>query len=114
MQNRQVTNDTVFVSATLPILYSGCDWSLFWISALVCVISCICVACIFPLPTSLYGMGAVGVVFVAIRWGLRSMAKQDPMMVPLYMRHIKWPAFLPAQGRMLTRRGRHPLLRRSN
>jgi type IV secretory pathway TrbD component len=72
----------------------------------------VCLFAILPLPTSLYAMGGDLFVFFAARWGLREMAKSDPLALPIYLRHIRWPAWLPARGKVLKARRPTQLLRR--
>ena len=110
--DRQVDNNTVFVSATEPILYDGCDFRLYWAAAGLCFMASACLFAILPLPTSLYSLGGVAFVFFAARWGLREMAKADPLALPIYLRHIEWPAWLPARGKVLRARRPTKLLRR--
>jgi type IV secretory pathway TrbD component len=109
---RQFDNNTVFISATEPILYSGCDYRLFWALGGLCTMGIICVFAALPLPTSLYGIGVVLLFFLIARWGLRELAKYDPLGLPIYLRHIKWPAWLPATGKVLRARRPNALLRR--
>ncbi|MCU1329719.1 MAG: hypothetical protein JWN34_5089 [Bryobacterales bacterium] len=110
--DRQIDNNTVFVSATEPVLYDGCDFRLYWAVAGICFLASVCLFAIFPLPASLYGIGLVVFIFLASRWGLREMAKVDPLAVPVYLRHIQWPDYLPAKGKVLKSRRPFKLMRR--
>ncbi len=113
MEDRQIDNNTVFVSATEPILYAGCDYKLFWAVAGLCFMAGVCLFAILPLPGSLYAMGGVALIFMAARWYLQQLAKYDPLAVEVYLRHIKWPAWMPAQGKILKTRKRLKLLKRT-
>ena len=110
--DRQIDNNTVFVSATEPILYSGCDFRLYWAAFGLCFMAAVCLFAIFPIPTSIYAIGADVVCFLAVRWWLQELAKSDPLTMPVYLRHIQWPAWLPARGKVLKSRGRLKLLKR--
>jgi len=110
--DRQIDNNTVFISATEPILYDGCDFRLYWAAGGLCFMAAVCLFAILPLPGSLYAIGCVVFAFFAARWGLREMAKADPLALPIYLRHIKWPAYLPARGKVLKSRVPSKLLRR--
>ena len=111
--DRQIDNNTVFVSATENILYAGCDFRLFWAAAGLCFMAAVCLFAILPLPGSLYAMGGDAFIFVAARWGLRELAKADPLAMQVYLRHISWPAWLPAHGKILKTRGRMKVLKRT-
>ena len=95
-----ITNDTVFVSATEAVLYDGCDFRAFWAMAALCFFAGVALFCIFPLPQSLYGIGVTVFLFFLARWALREIAKSDPLAVPIYMRHIRWPVYLPPVSRL--------------
>ena len=103
---RQITNDTVFISAIEPILYDGCDFRLYWAAAGLGFMAAVCLFAILPLPSSLYAMGGVALAFLIARWGLQELAKADPLAAPIYLRHIRWPEWLPARGKVL--KSRHP------
>jgi type IV secretory pathway TrbD component len=118
---REITNDTVFVSAIEPVLWSGCDYRLFWCLAGTCLLAA---AFIFGIWTSstgdparpfleriLFGLlslawkeACIAVAFFAGHEGLRAMAKYDPLLVPVYLRHVQWPGWIPATGKVLARR----------
>jgi type IV secretory pathway TrbD component len=106
MQQRLITNDTVFLSATEPILYGGCDYRLYWVAFGLCVLCAIGLFAMLPLPYSLYAIGGDAAVFILLRWGLRQMAKADPLLRQVYPRHLKWQAYYPAKGKILL--SRHP------
>ena len=46
--DRQIDNNTVFVSATEPILYDGCDFRLYWAAAGLCFMAAVCLFAILP------------------------------------------------------------------
>lgn len=111
--DRQIDNNTVFVSATEPILYDGCDFRLYWAATGLCFMAAVCLFAILPLPASLYVLGVVAFVFLSARWGLRELAKADPLAVQVYLRHIRWPEWLAARGKVLKARRPTKLLKRS-
>ena len=80
--DRQIDNNTVFVSATENILYAGCDFRLFWAAAGLCFMAAVCLFAILPIPTSLYAMGVDALLFSGARWYLQQLAKSDPLAVP--------------------------------
>lgn len=106
-------NDSVFISATEPILYDGCDFRLYWAAAGLCFLAAACLFAILPLPASLYAIAADVFVFLVVRWALREMAKADPLAVPVYLRHIRWPAYVPATGKVMKVRRPWKLPRKS-
>jgi type IV secretory pathway TrbD component len=111
--DRQIDNNTVFVSATQPILYAGCDFRLYWAAAGLCFMAAVCLFAILPIPASLYAMGFDALLFFVARWYLQQLAKSDPLAMQVYLRHIRWPAWLPAQGKMLKTRARMKVLQRT-
>ncbi len=111
--DRQIDNNTVFVSATENILYAGCDFRLFWAVAGLCFMAAVCLFAILPIPTSLYVIGVDALLFSGARWYLQQLAKSDPLAVPIYLRHIRWPAWLPARGKILKTRGHLKVLKRT-
>lgn len=112
-QQREIDNNTVFVSATEPILFDGCDRRLFGAAVFLCILAGIYLFAALEFPYKIYAVGVVLFVFLAARWGLRELAIADPLGLDVYRRHIKWPAGLPAQGKMLYHRRPMKLLRRS-
>lgn len=110
--HRQIDNNTVFVSATEPILYDGCDFRLYWAAAGLCFMAAVCLFAILPLPASLYAMGGDAFAFLGVRWGLRELAKNDPLAMQVYFRHICWPEWLAAHGKVLKARRPTKLLKR--
>ncbi len=106
METRQIDNNTVFISATEPILYAGCDFRLYWAAAGLCSMAAICLFAILPFGTSIYCIGVDAFIFSAARWYLQQLAKSDPLAMQVYLRHIRWPAWLPAHGKILKTRAR--------
>ena len=108
-----IDNNTVFVSATEPILYAGCDFRLYWAVAGLCFMAAVCLFAILPIPTSLYAIGVDALLFSGARWYLQQLAKSDPLAVQVYLRHIRWPAWLPAHGKILKTRRHMKVLKRT-
>ncbi len=105
MEQQQVINeDTVFNAATEHILYSGCDYTMFWVLSGICFLMIPCLLRILGLPGALLGWAAVLVFWLAAREGLRALARYDSLAVPIYWRHIQWPKYLNAHGKVLTHR----------
>lgn len=104
-QQEVIDNDTVFTSATEHILFAGCDYRLFWAMSGICFISCIALFGVIGdilrvLPA---WIGVAGVWWLS-RFGLRRLAKYDPLIVPIYLRHIQYPEWMPAYGKLLKQR----------
>lgn len=112
MENRQITREDVFISATEPILYNGCEYRPYWIGALGCVIMAACLFAALPIPYCLYAMGGVVGIWGGTVWALRSMAKSDPLKSEVYFRHLRWPDYLPPLGKLLKNRRRNRLVKK--
>lgn len=110
--DRQISNDDVFISATEPILYNECDFRLYWASFGACFLLGLCLFTALPLPYSLYAVGGVIGFFFLLRWGMQELAKSDPLAVPVYLRHLLWPDYLPPLGKLLKRRNKKKLFKR--
>ena len=111
MEPRQISNNDVFISATEPILYNGCDFRLYWACFGTCFLLGICLFTALPLPYGLYAVGGVVALFIGLRWGLRELAKSDPLAYPVYLRHLKWPDYLSPLGKPLRKRKKFSLLK---
>ena len=73
----------------------------------------VCLFAILPIPTSLYAMGVDALLFSGTRWYLQQLAKYDPLAMQVYLRHIRWPAWLPAHGKILKTRRRLKVFERT-
>ena len=112
--DRQIDNNTVFVSATEPILYAGCDFRLL-LGGGRAVLHGGGLPVRHPSASQLLSMPweSMHCSFPARAGDLQQLAKSDPLAMQVYLRHIRWPAWLPAHGKILKTRGRMKVLKRT-
>jgi len=78
-------------SANRPVQLLGADRELVLISALIAITVAFCLAAWWGVVLSIaFWIGAVAV--------LRRMGKADPLLRHVYLRHIRYRAFYPAQA----------------
>lgn len=82
---------TIYQSANRPNLLIGCDREL------VLMVALLCAALIFSVAT-LWGVVVGVTTWVAAVALLSRMAKLDPYLRQVYLRHVKYGGFYPAKG----------------
>lgn len=75
-----------------PILIAGADRELVVLNA------CVSIAIVFSSKFALYGWVIGGLLGIAIHVGLVMMAKIDPQMREVYLRHIQYQDYYPARA----------------
>ncbi len=74
-----------------PGLFMGCEREL------ILSVGLLCAACCFVIMTWLAAAFGLSIWFAALAL-FRRMAKADPLMSHIYIRHIKYRAFYPARS----------------
>jgi type IV secretion system protein VirB3 len=80
-------------SLTRPLLLAGADRELALANGVVVA------ALLFGIGVSWYTAGISSVLLVIGHWGLVLLAKHDPHLRPIYVRHIQLSAYYPAAPR---------------
>lgn len=88
-------------SANRPQLLLGCDRELVLFAALLAAML------VFALVTWWSVVGGIGLWLAAVAI-LSRMAKADPMMRQVYVRHLRYPSFFPAKSHLAAKTASQP------